>query len=663
MSFTLLSKEKAKNILAEFTDDQPLTIQVSEDKCFVDDQRNFKWIDLGKVEFKKVYSNIQTAIQNGAFEWHTPKKEDLDKSIKNCLPENIQSFERMQKFLYQGFQDITRRLLLLLPTFDSDSLCRMPLKRPTTIVPDTSSVVQGGLDFVSCFLSPMARIKIPAVVHMEIENHVDNYFNLRYNKKNTDQYYSSALNRHLLSQGGQRTLLRLELHSEAEMDRGNLGVDPIRGIISPDSDPEDKSLGLTGVVKSFADRLILETARLHRSQVRPDHPLILLTSDQGMARMALSEGMDVFFFQARNAPDPFDKILTGTLFHPFKREFYTVSFTNILWELAVSFGGLKVINSKDDSYLELWALGGPCDLLPWQPLHAKDDLIWGHYQTPPKVQKKYISDTKTKEISSERFAPKGYKFSPQRMLNLIMELAEKNHLSYNEFNSILGVETKASRVYRRFLQSGQFIIEENETVSASNSLIALWHSISKTDLNDIQKLLNNIPSYNKFCSVIQNFRKLPIDSKEIQLSKFSLPNYIALGEMTGAIFSIPEIGIVSTDADPNTSEFVDIAFMCYSDIASKNDTKRVLTGEWLEFLASEFAIHPVKSRELLHKAKQEGLLDFFLEGSTPDNRFPDHTITLLELDQGKPILKKIFLYEGSFIKPGVAGVRIEIVRK
>ncbi|NJO14997.1 MAG: hypothetical protein HC877_04390 [Thioploca sp.] len=79
------------------------------------------------------------------------------------------------------------------------------------------------------------------------------------------------------------------------MERGDFGADPLRGVVTPSSDPEDKALGLQQITRSFADRLIVETARRVQTQVRPDHPLALLTSDQGMARMAMAEGIEVFF--------------------------------------------------------------------------------------------------------------------------------------------------------------------------------------------------------------------------------------------------------------------------------------------------------------------------------------------------------------------------------
>ena len=63
------------------------------------------------------------------------------------------------------------RLGLGHPLFDPQALAAMPFRRPTTVVSDTSGVIQGGLGFVSRYLHPVARVRVPAVVQMEIVKH------------------------------------------------------------------------------------------------------------------------------------------------------------------------------------------------------------------------------------------------------------------------------------------------------------------------------------------------------------------------------------------------------------------------------------------------------------------------------------------------------------
>jgi hypothetical protein len=152
---------------------------------------------------------------------------------------------------------------------------------------------------------------------------------------------------------------------------------------------------------------------------------------------------------------------------------------------------------------------------------------------------------------------------------------------------------------------------------------------------------------------------LDADSEEIPISKNVLPQYVAIGEMAGAILSIPGEGIVATDNDPDVNNFALSAIDCYEEVSRRTD-EWVLTGAWLECLALRFAIHPIRARTLLRESREKGVLSFYLEGSTPDTRYQKHTMTELDLVQGKPALRKVFLYQGDFISPGTAGVRIKI---
>ncbi len=668
MDFQLLSSGQATNILAEIANSGlPLSVSVSEDICFADGQGGCKWVDVGKIMFRQGAEQPQMAIRFGAYEWQIPDKQELDGYIKEAISfdndrQKEDLLDRVKKAFYQGFQDILRRLSLLLPTFDPDAVCRMPLRCDTTVVPDTSAVHQGALDFIARFLWPMARIRIPDVVHMEIDNRMDNYLSrIRWNRENRrkSQARVGALSNHLLSQGGQRTLLRLELHSNVELDRGDLRPDHARPIIQQSSDSVDRALHLTGIVKSLADRWIVETARSHRAQLRPDHPLILVTSDQGMARMAMAEGLDVFFFQSRNTPDPTGKVLTGTNFHPFKSELYTVPLTTVLWELAVSFGGARISNSQQTSCLELWALGGP-EKLTWHPLHAKDDLIWGYYQKVLSEQKRTVSKVEPPKATNTEFAPKGYRFTPSKMLDLIGNLADKDSLTYGEVREFLSVKAlRTSQRYVKFLQSGRLVTELDDRVQSTDDLKELWQAIRELNMPSIHRILAAVPSYSDFYASVRRARRLDADSEEIPISKYDLPKYIAIGEMAGAILSISGEEIIATDNDPDINSFASSAIDCYHEISRRAD-KWILTGAWLECLASLFAIHPIRARALLKESRERGVLSFYLEGSTPDTRYQKHTMTELVIVQGKPALRRVFLYQGDFISPGTAGVRIKI---
>jgi hypothetical protein len=393
MSLELISKRNVIDLIARVGGvSNTFQVEVSEDVCFGEKE----WINIGAMTLypgdvgpdTDAYFDISCAVQLGGFEWRIPTLDELNMNLVEVLDRitllgrggnnrlNVLQRANIQKIFIQGLQDTMRRSLLLWPSFDMESIPTMPPRRPITIVPDTSAVSQGALDFVARFFAPWARIKVPAIVHMEIINSADNYFKARRGSRGGHGYRVAALKEHILSQGSQRTLLRLEFQPDMEIDRGDLGADPLRGIVVQTSDPEDKALGLQEIVRSFADRLIVETARRFANQVRPDHPLALLTSDQGMARMALAEGMGVLFFQARSSPIPWGRTLTGSLYHPFDRnELFTLSLADLLWELAVSFGLLRIRNERTGAALTLWGIGGS-DEVTWQPSHVKDDLLW-----------------------------------------------------------------------------------------------------------------------------------------------------------------------------------------------------------------------------------------------------------------------------------------------
>ena len=113
---------------------------------------------------------------------------------------------------------------------------QMPFRRSTTVVADTSGVLQGALDFVARYLHPAARVKVPAIAQMEIANQADRFLRIRRARK--AKGHVRELMEHLTSQGGQRALLRLELHSDTEVERTYLLGDPLRSAFGKDSDPD-----------------------------------------------------------------------------------------------------------------------------------------------------------------------------------------------------------------------------------------------------------------------------------------------------------------------------------------------------------------------------------------------------------------------------------------
>jgi hypothetical protein len=706
MELQLLTQNAAAKLIAKMAHaGQSLEIRLGEDICFGEAPSG--WIKTGTIKLfplstdyveaaeadEEVRYDEVRAVEFGGFEWVIPTEEELldnlDEVIKNT--DLYGQRDDIWKFFCQGIQDVLRRTHLLFPVFDVHTITSLPLEKPTTIVADTSAVHQGGLDFVAHFLVPWSRIKVPATVHMELVQSSDNYFSLRRKGNCNAKQKLQALNRHLLSQGGQRTLIRLEYKTEIEIERGDLGTDPLRSILTTSKDPQDKDLGLLTVVKSFGDRLIIETAHQIRTKGRSNHPVVILTSDQGMARMAIAEGLKVFFFQARSAPTFLGKRITGSLFHPFKPEMYTVSLTSVLWEIAVSFGCLQLQNPVTGASLELFGIGGK----EWQPLHAKDDLLWGRFSdihrntdvvevsdsetdvstTSDIIQnneldfEKSLSET-SQELSSgskhrKRILLTGYKFSPNKMFQFIGIINEKKMLDDPEGQKITGLTHPDSyRRYKSFLESGNFVDIHGESITAREVLREFWQALADKNLQTLRLCLLQVPSFKILYDFLRDNRFMKFSQKDFRgwpMSATALPSYLSVGEAVCAWQGIYQKGVTITDQyEMSLPNFAEIAVEAYQKLSTEDETEWVLTGKWLEALALEHAIHPMVTKALLEKAKDENLLQVYAEGSTPDTRFENHTLQLLSSVDGSPKLARMHLYHGDFLIPGTSSVRVKL---
>jgi hypothetical protein len=678
MKLKLFSKEDALKCIAQIgKNGEPFEISLGEDICFGRD----KWVNIGTITLQPGGQYIENetrydeycAAKFGGFEWQLLSLEKLNENITKAL-DNVENKDRVQKdkdrvqkAFREGLQDVLRRTLLLLPIFDVETIGKIPLQKPITIVTDTSAIHQGGLDFICRFLSPWAKIKVPAIVHMEIINQVDRYFATRRESQKKKKPVAAALREHILSQGGQRTLLRLEF-SDAEIERGDLGADPLRGIVTPSSDPEDGNLKLQEIVRSFADRLILETARRFQTQVRPDHALALLTSDQGLARMTMAEGMDVFFFESRSFPKFDSRKLTGSLFHPFSQKIYTVPLTDVLWELAVSFGCLRLQNYNTNESLELWGI--PSGEYTWQPLHVKDDLLWGIFNsgtsstTTDNTSIALSTDIErsghTDAVSSEKIATaKAYAFSPDQMFLLIKMLVDKGELTNQEAQDKLGLKHQERyNLYKNFLKSGSFVEINDSKIICTELLKSLWQSVLDEDHIKILFYLKKIPSFEALYNHVNQGRT--VEYSTLPIFNNAKSTYIKLGEAACAWLNIQNKKIVTTDNIPDLPDFANLAVEVYKLIRSQEDTEWILTGRWLEELAIKYAVHPILARKLVKKAQEQNLVNVYAEGSTPDTRFEQHDLWIIKTSDRLPQLEKVYLYHGDFLIPGTSAVRIKL---
>lgn len=663
-------------------------LSVREDICFGNN-----WLSLGEIILKpsSISKNeedqtlIEDAIHYGFYEWKMSSYEEIFDHSVNYMKinkDNDTALDKTRRAL-QAVIDAAMRMGLLFPKFDADIMAEMPFQRPTTIIADTNSIIKGGVDFLIRFLHPMARLKIPAAAALEILNQTDNFISKR---RKTDKKKDGEKDGgkkadlfldHVVSQAGQRALLRFELFSDVEVERNALLPDSLRNLFKLDKEGTKlwSNSNFAVTIKSHFDRLILETARQHLNLVSPGHPVLLMTGDEGLARMSLSEGMQPLFFHAGRPKELYGQILTGTKFNPFSGELFSIPLETLLWELAVTFGNARINSEDGAASLEICAID---EKRNWQPFHAKDDLLPVILKTansaPIEVSEEQsglkpiankssdsenipkIPRTSNKTTNKPSMAANTvYDISLDALMEFVPILLEKEIVPYTgKGTNLEGNSKRTISRYFGFLTAGQFVKRIETGIQAEEALLHLWKALSAQDLEETTLLFRKVPSLNDFFDKLQS-------EKRIQIENRYSPAYIQIAELCGCAVKIPNEFIYGTFSNPRLDEFVEFAINAYEKIRKGEDY--VLTGLWLETLVSEYGLHPIKIRENLDEAQAEGMMDRFTQGSTPDTRFDNHTLTLLQIANGLPIVKKICLYHGDFIIPGKASVSITLKRK
>jgi hypothetical protein len=696
------------------SENRTIHFEVWDDKCFKTDS----WLRIGAlalhpagVEQDEADAPIEHAIRFGAYSWKVPTFEEVTRQIETVYqtgkkrttdPQKNTHSDKTRRAL-EGVVDCAVKCGFINPIFDAGSVAEMPFSRPTTIVVDTSAILKGGLDFIIRFLYPMARIKIPAIAHMEILMMADNYFKHR-RSSDAEIMPAGLLYDHVTSQGAQRVLLRLELQTEAEIERPRLGADPLRGVVLPATDSEDRALGLQHVQRSFADRLILETAIQHRDRLSPDHPIVVLTADQGLARMTLAEGLHTLFFSSPDVAQVFGRTLAGTGFRPFiddmgEAPLFHIPLTSLLWEMACTFGSTRLVTEDKSASITISAIG---EDLSWHPFHSRDDLLWtmqrlpqapqpvapapsgsgnqpsptaarGHDAERPKKTSDESEGSKQLNVTEAQIealeapstpkktagALKGsYRFSVSSMIDLVLAFERKERIADREAMRLVGLETaKRYQDFRNFLLAGQFAERTNEGLLKLPVMDELIHAIKGRDLYSLKVLCSRVPSVLAFLQELAIGR--PVTPETVtSIARGAFPTYVSLAEVFCGALDIPREGAFGTPNSPPPSEFAPMALDAYRRL--KGGEEYVLIGKWMEELARRFGVHPIRARERLNEAREARLLERYTEGSTPETQFERHNMAVLELHKGTPSVRTLNLYHGDFLIPGKASVSIRL---
>ena len=661
---TLMSPSEAASTIAEmFKDCAECEISVQEDRVF---KRN--WFALGTVSIESAtaHDELTAPLKNGAFEWCLPSLEEAQANITKLLPSDKKD-EGIPARVLDEIAATGVRAGLLHPVFDAAAIEEMPYRRQTTVVSDTSGVLQGALGFVVRHLHPAARIKIPSIVHMEFVNLADRFFSLRRRKQ--EQHRTRELIEHLKSQGGQRALLQFELHADTEVERTYLLGDPLRSAFQPERG-DLSNLNISVPIRAYADRLILEAARHHQAQSGPDHAIRLLTSDQGLARMALAEGVTPLYFSSVKATDFFGELLTGQFFGPFTGNIERVSLASVLWELATAFGSSR-LESKDGSTFQVSAIG---EGMSWSPYHSVDDLLWCRYKPATSTRSsdhtqgsdKGADETpgyrphegKSTDTSSAKQTVSYLRFDVGRLFRLICALDDNQEMNERQILEILGATTRrrGADEYRRFLSSAGLVTVEGSDWKANTAAQQLSISLRNEHIGGLREALLRTPSFSAFeAHISQTNRGDVIDFDSL---KRGATTYRILGEVTLMCASVGNEGVYPTPSVPDAAAFATAALSRFSEMEAGQGL--VPTGAWLESLIRSDGIHPEVARRRLDEASERGYLRRSTEGSTMQTKFDKHVVHVLRVQSGEPVVLPVHLYRGDYLIPGKASVSLRI---
>lgn len=669
--YVLFSRREAEPQIAEmFTPQSVCELSVRDEQAFPGG-----WLPLGAVALassNQVDGASVSAVRGGAFEWSLPRPEELSASLLDALEVGSSAeSETSLKAVGRVMDEIAStpvRLGLMHPVFDPDALQEMPFRRSTTVVADTSAVLQGALDFVARHLHPAARVKVPAIVHMEVVNFSHRFLSIRRADTAKAARRINLLSEHLKSQGGYRTLLRLELRADTEVERTHLLGDPLRSAFRPERDSSLSDLNLSTSVPAYADRLILEAARDHQAQSGPEHDVRLLTSDQGLTRMALAEGVKPLYFGATKAAGVFGQRLSGKNFDPFSGQIRAMPLSLVLWELAAVFGSAR-LNDDTGHTLELAALGRE---LPWAPYHAREDLLWCRH-TPRSGSGAGNADRARVNDSGERRTLRGgrtataarpprptsgalLRFNVDRLIRLICALDDRGEMTQSEVAAVLGRRGSRGDEYRRFLQSANMVSVKTGRWRAGGPLSRLSAALRHERVNEAREILLTVPSFAAFSNRVN---ELPVGGAlDVAAMGRGAATYRVLGEVTLICASVAGTGILPTPTVPDATTFAGMAVRRFLELDGGDGL--VAVGAWLESLIRADGIHPEIARLRLQQASEMGLLRRSTEGSTTQVRFDDRMVHVLRVKSGRPVVEPVYLYRGDYLIPGKASVSLRV---
>ena len=254
-----------------------------------------------------------------------------------------------------------------------------------------------------------------------------------------------------------------------------------------------------------------------------------------------------------------------------------------------------------------------------------------------------------------------FAFSLKTMLRLIVDLHEHGEVSENRAKEVTKCRIHSSIVqrYYGFLIGGKLATRSNKTLRKTENLDSLYTALIDKNHAEITKHLSQVESFRKFLKILSEKGSLQQHQTDLAYSYSCYITYRNLAEFCCAGVRMGPNILFNTPCKPQGNEFADMALSAYEE--TRRGESWAQTGLWLEELAQEHGTHPVHVREELQKAFREKRLHRFFEGSTPDTRFENKKMNVLEVEHGKPKVCVVHLYHGDFLFPGRASVGVKIV--
>jgi hypothetical protein len=312
------------------------------------------------------------------------------------------------------------------------------------------------------------------------------------------------------------------------------------------------------------------------------------------------------------------------------------------------------------------------------PYHAKEDLLWvqstndvasattkgadlSELDEDTEPEAEHVPEAKSpRALTSKNLLP-AYKFSPHTMFRLVQILLPEGPHSNGELMTSLGFthERKLAE-YRGFLSSGGFVQYSRTDITKTAKLDLFWNALRGSNYDQLSRLLLEVESIRIFFEFIRSHQ--PVSAGvEWPIKEGALPNYRCLLEMSGLALQIVGEGIYATPNNPLPTDFAEVAYSTYLKLARRED-QYIATGAWLEELARSHGIHPLNARSRLEESRAAGIIERYLEGSTPDTRYVGRTFCVFEFSNGQLTTRDVALYEGDFLLPGKGGVSLRLKR-